>query len=791
MAGGGRGGCSLPSPCSLRDGSRERERERSKCKFRGRKVTWEIPRPNKFSGGAAAAGSRQRSRQQAAGRCDAGQAAARPAGVGRQQTQGDGRGRQGGRMTSSDVAAVVGAVQWGEEGSYLKEVAGRCPRPQLAKVIKGQYLGVGVPTLANPSLASTLLLVPAGKCLRVAAQCVKFKEGRRVVPAGPRLAIPESYDGYFEILSEDGRAVRCMESVAELARRFPDSALVRESVKAYVSRSDDVDTITEKARQVAAGETLVVVGEVVGSRGGAGGRGARFLRCFDQAGQNVYLPWEARGKFSAIAKEDNISGRLPLMVRVVHGKPPLGAKAAHHFLPELRLFAAYSEEPLAAMPLGKDAPLLLVPPSAPLKLAHARNADQVEKSKEFLRLCERAAALLGEAADRMHVYDTTLGGKGGGGGPRDPRFAQWPEPSKPRLKAHHHHHHHPRQAPRRARPAPETRPPGAPPDDYDEIDQIYDYVRGFAPLPKHIKSPYASSDAAPPSRRASQTSAPSTPDKGDARPTPPPIETIPSRRSDPRPPEKLVEKRTRRPEDKKAPATAPSTPTTPQATPSSPDTPAPTQTPSQPASPPPDLTPSTPTPATTPTAAPNKLFVKAPQQRPHKSRVLRHKSASPVKEALLEVTGSSAPTASPATNNPSLLAGSGAGVGGGMGTSSPSPLFKLRYKSLTSLALDFDTLDSSISGGKASADSGGSGTITAKLPEKRSRRLTRPKSLTNLAWDSRDNLGLSGTSRALLEAEKHLRLQPGVYRHVRDTPGMLAATSRLLAGHKKIGTLYL
>ena len=25
------------------------------------------------------------------------------------------------------------------------------------------------------------------------------------------------------------------------------------------------------------------------------------------------------------------------------------------------------------------------------------------------------------------------------------------------------------------------------PDDYDEIDQIYDYVRGFAPLPKSAK----------------------------------------------------------------------------------------------------------------------------------------------------------------------------------------------------------------------------------------------------------------------------------------------------------------
>ena len=31
-------------------------------------------------------------------------------------------------------------------------------------------------------------------------------------------------------------------------------------------------------------------------------------RCFDKDGENVYLPYEQKGKFSAIAKEENISG---------------------------------------------------------------------------------------------------------------------------------------------------------------------------------------------------------------------------------------------------------------------------------------------------------------------------------------------------------------------------------------------------------------------------------------------------------------------------------------------------
>lgn len=704
-------------------------------------------------------------------------------------------------MSSSDVAAVVGAVQWGDEGSYVREVAARGPLPQLAKVIKGQYLGVGVPSLANPGLASTLLLLSAGRGLRVAAQCVKFKEGRRVVPVGPKLTIPESYDGFFEILSEDGRAVRCMESVAELAKRFPDSALVRESIKAYVSRSDDVDTITEKSRAVQSGETLVLVGEVIGSKNGKSQH--RFLRCFDQAGQNVYLPYDARGKFSAIAKEDNISGvhsirnllnkRLPLMVRMVHGRPPVGAKAASQFLPELRLFAAFSEEPLAALPLGKDAPLILLPPQAPLKLAHARNADQVEKTKEFMRLCERATSLLQEVADRIHVYDVSVGTKGGG--MRDPRFSNWPDQNKQRHKHHHHHNHH-RPHHRTKSPPDATSSAGgtAVPDDYDEIDQIYDYVRGFAPLPKHIKSPYASGEQSTPSRRSQ--AAPMSPERADARPTPPPIETIPTRRGgEQRAHEKLspsvhpalisaaldraterrVEKRSRKPEDKKVGAHQQ---VTPQLSQHSQQSPAQLTSPSTPLQEKPSN---------------NKLFVKASQQRSQNARMFRHKSASPVKEALMEVV--------------SVGPGGGGGGGGvappavGVGGSSPSPLFKLRYKSLTNLAMDFDTLDSSTSGGKGSADSGGSAAIKAKLPEKRSRKLTRPKSLTNLVWDGRgggggggappDALGMTGTARALLEAERKLRLEPGVYRHARDAPALLAATTRLLASQKKIGTLYL
>ena len=55
--------------------------------------------------------------------------------------------------------------------------------------------------------------------------------------------------------------------------------LVRESVRAFVSRSDDVDALDEakSTRTIAEGETLILVGEAAG-KGGARNRRVDSLR---------------------------------------------------------------------------------------------------------------------------------------------------------------------------------------------------------------------------------------------------------------------------------------------------------------------------------------------------------------------------------------------------------------------------------------------------------------------------------------------------------------------------------
>lgn len=212
---------------------------------------------------------------------------------------------------SADISGTLGSVQWSDEQLYLREFIHKHGLPAVVRIVKGQYCNLGVSSLSNPGLQSTILLTNLGKVKRLLGQSIKFKDNnKRVVPVGPKLAIPNTYEGFFELLSEDGRSVRCIESVSELIRRFPDAVLVREAVRAFVSKSDNVDTIEDQCRQVQVGETLLLVGEVRPSTTNMTptSTNKRFLRCFDKNGENVYLPHDLKGKFSAIAKEDNISG---------------------------------------------------------------------------------------------------------------------------------------------------------------------------------------------------------------------------------------------------------------------------------------------------------------------------------------------------------------------------------------------------------------------------------------------------------------------------------------------------
>lgn len=56
--------------------------------------------------------------------------------------------------------------------------------PVVAKIVKGQHLNLGVPSLSNPNLQSTALFLNAGKKYQIIAQPIKIKEGRKTTNVG-------------------------------------------------------------------------------------------------------------------------------------------------------------------------------------------------------------------------------------------------------------------------------------------------------------------------------------------------------------------------------------------------------------------------------------------------------------------------------------------------------------------------------------------------------------------------------------------------------------------------------
>lgn len=120
------------------------------------------------------------------------------------------------------------------------------------------------------------------------------------------MLIPETYSGYFELLSEDGRSTRCIETVLDLSKRRNFRVLVRETFRCNHS-----------SKTIHAGEILTTINE-----------NGKYLQCRTASKDEIVnLPLEAKAKFSPIAKEDSISGvhtvknllqkRMPIVVRWV------------------------------------------------------------------------------------------------------------------------------------------------------------------------------------------------------------------------------------------------------------------------------------------------------------------------------------------------------------------------------------------------------------------------------------------------------------------------------------------
>lgn len=447
-------------------------------------------------------------------------------------------------MAATDGQIVIAAARWSTDEvlslrDYLAQADGggsannqqhQPPRTEVVKFVRGQYASLGVPNLPNPSLHPNAILASFGKTVKVAAQSVKFKDGKRhvAVASGARYSIPESYPGYFEILSEEGKAVRCMESVLELAKKFPECVLLRENIRAFVTTVPLMELSADKSRTVSAGEILTLKKEVSLA---ARSRSNRFLQCLDSKGDIVYLNLDQRGKFSPIARNDNISGvhslrqlitnkRLPLMVRLVWGPPPFKGTSSAPVPAELRLFSTFEEDSVFALPLGhsvkESTTVVPLPLGCNLKLVRARNYQEVRQTDNFQRLAGAAHRMAKEIHSRMAVLETFKDSISFWNiSPGHSKYVG----AKVSPKSYFLRRSISHESQIVMSPIINEMPQEgvvAPTQDFLEIDQIYDYVRGFAPLPKSLRA----GGNGPEKQKE--------PQQANKAPKPPPIETIPT-----------------------------------------------------------------------------------------------------------------------------------------------------------------------------------------------------------------------------------------------------------------------
>lgn len=124
---------------------------------------------------------------------------------------------------------------------------------------------------------------------KVITKFIRYKITSIPANLGTKILIPDTYGGFFELLSEDGKATRSFENVLELSRRRNIRVLVRES---FVIRSNN------SSKTLHAGEILTPLND-----------NGKVLQCKTSKNQLINLPLDCKAKFSPIAtKEDSISG---------------------------------------------------------------------------------------------------------------------------------------------------------------------------------------------------------------------------------------------------------------------------------------------------------------------------------------------------------------------------------------------------------------------------------------------------------------------------------------------------
>ena len=180
-----------------------------------------------------------------------------------------------------EASAFLAAVKWDEEAYEPREFIQVHSLPQVAKSIKCRSVLKKYPeeSLAVP-MNQPILWLNVTRSTRIVAQPVKFRNNLPPVSCGGKISLDHNFPGWFEILSEDGCTSKCMETIGEVAKKKPETFLIRQKVKCILAANPEMSVLLQVGEIL----TFVTTQRIPGSN-------HYFVRCLTQSGNN---DWKSR-----------------------------------------------------------------------------------------------------------------------------------------------------------------------------------------------------------------------------------------------------------------------------------------------------------------------------------------------------------------------------------------------------------------------------------------------------------------------------------------------------------------
>nr|XP_045601950.1 uncharacterized protein LOC123760339 [Procambarus clarkii]XP_045602034.1 uncharacterized protein LOC123760339 [Procambarus clarkii]XP_045602108.1 uncharacterized protein LOC123760339 [Procambarus clarkii]XP_045602183.1 uncharacterized protein LOC123760339 [Procambarus clarkii]XP_045602255.1 uncharacterized protein LOC123760339 [Procambarus clarkii] len=226
-------------------------------------------------------------------------------------------------------------------------------------------------------LSRPLLLYNTYNSTKVRGVSLRPGKDGGLTPVGPAIVIPESYTGWFAIMTSEGQTATHLTTVEQVASSRLSFFLTRYDVPAYTTTLDDAGHVSYQKTVVQSGHVLKLTGvfeDLNAKNTNSGGRGRdamsvfncdKFAQCLNYKNEAVFLPFSASGRFYTTAHKTSKNPnhvylmahilknhKLPLTVRLVCGYMP---RVPCSFTGVLRLEQAQKEAVILACTMTNEA----------------------------------------------------------------------------------------------------------------------------------------------------------------------------------------------------------------------------------------------------------------------------------------------------------------------------------------------------------------------------------------------------------------------------------------------------